>query len=308
MRLIFMGSPDFSVPALKALIKAGHDIVAVYTQPPRPTGRGNKLTKQPVHLVAENAGIEVRFPERLKNRPQTIEEFKSLNADLAIVCAYGLILPQEILDAPKLGCINIHASILPRWRGASPIQAAIAAGDKETGITLMQMDAGLDTGDILQISKLAILPEDTAETLSTRLSNLGASSLTKLLQSPFPKPTPQPQKGVTTVGRLSREDGKINWNKSAHEIENKFRAFYPWPGSFTILNGEKLKIGALKIIPSTLSNPYRAGTILENSLNVVTGDGIISIEKIQKSGRKMLSAKDFMNGSDLPSSAHFDSE
>ncbi|QCE33662.1 methionyl-tRNA formyltransferase [Acetobacteraceae bacterium] len=308
MRLIFMGSPEFSVPALNALIESGHEVVAVYTQPPRPTGRGNKITKQPVHLAAEKAGIEVRCPERLRKRPEILKELQELKADLAVVCAYGLLLPQEVLDAPRLGCINIHASILPRWRGASPIQAAIAAGDKETGVTLMQMDAGLDTGDILEISRLPILPEDTAETLSARLSHLGAERIKHLLQNPLPSPTPQPTEGVTTVGRLKREDAQIDWHQSAQEIENKFRAYQPWPGSFTYLNGEKLKIGDLKIVKTPIQHSTKPGLIIAPDLTVATGNGFVSIEKIQKPGRKMVSAKDFLNGNHLESDAAFDSK
>lgn len=302
MRIIFMGSPDFSVPALKALKEAGHEIIAVYTQPPKPMGRGKKIQKQPVHQAADLLSIPVRTPLKLRKNSAELAFFKSLKADIAVVAAYGLILPQEILDAPKYGCLNIHASLLPRWRGASPIQAAILAGDKESGVCIMQMDAGLDTGDVLERGIVKLTEDETASSLHDRLSLLGKELIVKVLEA-YNSYTPQKQseEGVSYAGRLTREDGRIDWRKSAQEIARQIRAFTPWPGSFTEFKGEIYRIGAVEIVPS--SDKMEAGMMKDDALLIACGQDALRILKIQKAGKNMMAAESFLRGSHFPQGA-----
>lgn len=302
MRLIFMGSPEFSVPALKALHNAGHDIVAVYTQPPRPAGRGKTLRRQPVHEAAEALNIPVRTPEHLRRNTEEHEIFKAFSADRAIVAAYGLILPPDILQAPTHGCLNIHASLLPRWRGASPIQSAIRAGDKESGVSIMQMDEGLDTGAVLSIERTSIEPHDTAGSLHDRLSEMGARLITQTLAAP-PPAIPQNNERACYAPRLNRHDGRIDWSRSAHDIDYQIRAFTPWPGSFTHLDGQTLRIGAVTCMNT--SSSASAGTSINDTLHIACGDGVLRIDHLQKPGRAMMDAASFLRGFAVPKGTRF---
>ena len=245
MRLAFMGTPPFAAKALEALIQAGHEIAAVYSQPPRPAGRGHKLVPSAVHMLAEKHGIPVRTPAKLRTVVEEHEAFAALKLDLAVVAAYGLILPQAILDAPRLGCLNIHGSLLPRWRGAAPVQRAILAGDKETGITIMRMDAGLDTGPMLLKGTVPIGRWKTATDLFEQLADLGAELIVKaiarLKKGDLPD-IPQPEEGVTYAAKLDRAEGQIDWNLPAADLDRKVRALNPWPGTTFMLRGERIKL------------------------------------------------------------------
>ena len=298
MRLIFMGTPDFSVPALHALLDAGHEVVAVYTQPPRPAGRGKALRRSPVHEAAEAAGIEVRTPARVRRDATEHAAFAALNADAAVVAAYGLILPKEMLDAPRLGCLNIHASLLPRWRGASPIQSSILAGDTQSGVSIMQMDEGLDTGAVLLEEATPISATDTASTLHDRLSEIGGRLVIRALAE-RPTPVPQPAEGATYAERLTRDDGRIDWTRTAAEIDRQIRGLTPWPGAFTTLDGVVLKIGTATPLPDAAHNAS-PGTALDDALTIACGTGAIRIDRLQKPGRSMMSAADFLRGQPVP--------
>ncbi len=295
MRLAFMGSPDFAVPALRALHAAGHEIAAVYCQKPRPAGRGQALRPCPVHKAAEALGLEVRTPARLRTDPAAQQAFAELNLDVAVVAAYGLILPQAMLDAPKRGCLNIHASLLPRWRGAGPIQACVLAGDSETGITIMQMEAGLDTGPMLLAEPLPIGPADTAATLHDRLAEIGARLVLRALAE-NPPPVPQPEEGVTYAPKLTREDGRIDWTRGATEIDRQIRAFDPWPGTFTTLDGE-----TLKILSAALGVGSGApGTVLDARLTIACGAGAIRPTRVQLPGRQAMDTDAMLRGRPVP--------
>lgn len=298
LRLAFMGTPDFAVPALLALHKAGHNIVAVYSQPPKPAGRGQQIKKTPVHITAEALGIDVRTPKTLRNTDEQ-KLFANLNLDIAVVAAYGLILPQAILDAPKKGCLNIHASLLPRWRGAAPIQRAILAGDTETGITIMQMDAGLDTGAMLLVEKTPITDATTAGSLHDTLMGIGGRLIVKALEDLTEgtiKPTPQPADGVTYAAKLTREDGRIDWSKSAIEIERQIRGLQPWPGCFFMLGDEAIKIMAAEIREAR--GPV--GTLLDNQFTVACGQQALRLTKIQRAGKNPTDGASFLRGQRLP--------
>ena len=295
MRLAFMGSPDFAVPALQALHRAGHDIAAVYCQPPRPAGRGQSLRLCPVHNAAEALGLEVRTPKRLRADRAAHEAFAGLNLDAAVVAAYGLILPQAMLDAPRRGCLNIHASLLPRWRGAGPIQASVLAGDTETGITIMQMEVGLDTGPMLLREALPIGSADTAATLHDRLAEIGARLVLRALAE-NPLSTPQPDDGATYAPKLIREDGRLDWNRPAVQIDRQIRAFDPWPGTFSTLNGETLKILSAVVEEATGS----AGTVLDSRLTIACGYGAIRPTRVQLPGRQAMDADAMLRGRPVP--------
>ncbi|OAG72972.1 methionyl-tRNA formyltransferase [Gluconobacter japonicus] len=297
MRLIFMGTPDFAVPALHALMAAGHEIVAVYTQPPRPAGRGKAVRRSPVHEAAEAAGIEVRTPARVRKDVAEHEAFAALNADAAVVAAYGLILPKVMLDAPRLGCLNIHASLLPRWRGASPIQSSIVAGDSQSGVSIMQMDEGLDTGAVLLEESTPITSSDTASTLHDRLAEIGGRLIVRALQEQ-PVAVPQPEEGVTYAHMLKREDGRIDWSRSCEDIDRQIRGLTPWPGAFTTLDDVVLKIGAATPLPEQSGSD--AGTALDDALTIACGAGALRIDRIQKPGRSMMNASDFVRGQGVP--------
>ena len=295
MRLAFMGSPDFAVPALRALHAAGHEIAAVYCQPPRPAGRGHAVRPCPVHAAAEALGLQVRTPARLKRDEAEHAAFRGLELDAAIVAAYGLILPQAMLDAPRRGCLNIHASLLPRWRGAAPIQAALLAGDAETGITLMQMDAGLDTGAMLLRESVPITATTTASQLHDALAGIGARLALRALTENSP-PIPQPEEGATYAPKLTRDDGRLDWTRPAAQLDRQVRALNPWPGTFTALEGETLKVLAATPEPGT-GTP---GTVIDANLLVATGDGALRLTRIQAPGRAAMPAEAFLRGRPIP--------
>jgi methionyl-tRNA formyltransferase len=295
MRIAFMGSPDFAVPALRALLQAGHDIAAVYCQPARPAGRGQSIRRCPVHVAADDLGLPVRTPARLRSDLAAQGAFAELGLDVAVVAAYGLILPQAMLDAPKRGCLNIHASLLPRWRGAGPIQAAILAGDGETGITIMQMEAGLDTGPMLLRQSVAITPRTTTATLHDTLAAMGATLILEALGAE-PSAVQQDEADATYAPKLSREDGRIDWAGSAAFIDRQIRAFDPWPGTFTTLAGTTLKVLAAE--PTGGSGA--PGVVLDNALGIACGSDAIRLTKIQMPGRSALAAADFLRGHAVP--------
>lgn len=295
MRLAFLGSPAFSVPALQALHQAGHEIAAVYCQPPRPAGRGQAVRRCPVHVAADALGLPVRTPARLRNDADAHAAFAALELDVAIVVAYGLILPQAMLDAPRLGCWNIHASLLPRWRGAGPIQAAILAGDAETGITIMQMDAGLDTGPMLLREAVPITTTTTAASLHDTLAELGAALVMRALQA-RPVPVQQPQEGVTYAPKLSREDGQIDWTQPAAEIDRRIRAFDPWPGTFTSLGASVFKVLAAECAPGDGA----PGTALDDALTIACGRDALRLTRVQWPGRQAMDAAAFLRGHKIP--------
>lgn len=295
MRLAFMGSPDFAVPALRALRDAGHEIVAVYCQPPRPAGRGQAMRRCPVHLAADELRIEVRTPVRLRTDPDAQAAFADLDLDAAVVAAYGLILPQAMLDAPRRGCLNIHASLLPRWRGAGPIQAAVLAGDAETGVTIMQMEAGLDTGPMLLRDAVPIGAATTAAQLHDILAEMGARLIVQALATD-PTPVPQPEVGVTYAPKLTREDGRIDWRGDSVAIDRQVRAFDPWPGTFTTLGG-----AVFKVLRVTLADGHGIpGMILDDRLTVACGRGALRLTRVQAPGRAAMDADAYLRGHRVP--------
>ncbi len=295
MRLAFMGSPDFAVPALLALHAAGHAIAAVYCQPPRPAGRGYRTQPCPVQTAAERLLLPVRSPTRLRRDMAAQAEFAALDLDAAVVAAYGLILPQPMLDAPRRGCLNIHASLLPRWRGAAPIQAAVLAGDTQTGVTIMRMDAGLDTGPILLAESVPIPPRATSAMLHDVLAGLGARLVVRALVEQ-PEPVPQPSEGATYAARLSREDGRIDWNRAAGRLDRQVRAFDPWPGSFTRIGASTMKILSAQPEPGE----GKPGTVLDDALLVACGAGALRLIRVQLAGRGALDAANFLHGHPVP--------
>lgn len=293
LRLAFMGTPDFAVAALAALVAAGHDVVCVYAQPPRPAGRGHKLHPSPVQTYAESMGIPVRSPKSLKKDADARAEFAALNLDVAIVAAYGLILPQEVLGAPKYGCINIHASLLPRWRGAAPIQRAIMAGDVETGICIMQMDAGLDTGAVLLSASTPITDSTTAQALHDMLAGMGADLIVAALKEiETLGSTTQPAEGATYAHMLEKEEGRIDWSKPAKEIARQVRAFHPWPGVWCMHNDQRLKV----LEAEAVSHSGTPGEIIDRRLIVACGQGALLLKMIQPQGKNPMDGASFMNG------------
>jgi len=297
-RIVYAGTPDFAVPALRALIEAGENVVAVYTQPDRPAGRGRKLTPSPVKQVALDAGIPVYQPLSLRNE-EAQAELAALKPDLMVVAAYGLLLPKVVLDMPSHGCVNLHASLLPRWRGAAPIQRAIEAGDAETGITLMQMDVGLDTGDMLAKSVCPITPEDTAQSLHDRLSEMGAELLMKHLPALLAgtlKGEAQDEALVTYAKKLDKAEARIDWGLPAAELARRGMAFNPWPVAETRWKGETLRIWRARALADGSGTiPGSVVATGRDGIDVATGDGLLRIEQLQRPGGKPLSAVDFLN-------------
>jgi methionyl-tRNA formyltransferase len=291
MRLAFMGSPDFAVPALLGLHGAGHEIVAVYCQRPKPAGRGYALRSCPVQVAAERLGLEVRTPTRLRADPAAQQAFAALRLDAAVVAAYGLILPQAMLDAPQRGCLNIHASLLPRWRGAAPIQAAVLAGDAETGVTIMQMDAGLDTGPMLLREAVPITSATTAASLHDALAKIGARLILHALAED-PPPLPQPVDGVTYAPKLTRDAGRIDWTRDAAMLDRQVRAFDPWPGTFTTLRGATVKVLAAELAAGSAA----PGTVLDDRLTTACGAGALRLTRVQLAGRPAMAADAFLRG------------
>jgi methionyl-tRNA formyltransferase len=305
MKIVFMGTPDFSVPALQCLHESGHDIVGVYTQPPRPAGRGKKKRQSPVQVKASNLGFEVRYPASLKS-DDTQAEFAALNADVAVVVAYGLLLPQEILEAPKFGCLNIHASLLPRWRGAAPIHRAIMAGDAQTGISIMQMEKSLDTGPVLMLEATDIKPDETAARLHDRLSDMGAKLINKALKniSDLPVKT-QALDGVTYAAKIDKSEARIDWSQTAETVDRQIRGLSPFPGAWTLHDGERLKCLASQVIEAqnVLST---AGQVLNDRLEIACANGALRITRLQKAGRNAQSADEFMRGAYIKSGDRFE--
>jgi methionyl-tRNA formyltransferase len=293
LRIIFMGSPEFAVPALNALVEAGHEVVAVYCQPPRPAGRGKADRKTAVHEEAEYLALEVRTPRRLRDADEQAK-FAALGADLAVVAAYGLILPKPILEAPRMGCVNIHASLLPRWRGAAPIQRAILAGDKETGITLMQMEEGLDTGPMLGGMSTRI-HRKTAGELTEELAKLGALALVRWLGVPT-EPKPQPEIGVTYAKKIDKAEARINWAAGAEQIERQIRAFNPSPAAWFEANGERIKVLASQLEPPS-GTP---GLVLDDELLVGCGAYSLRPTTVQRAGKGIMSGEELLRGFPIP--------
>ena len=293
MRVIFMGTPDFSVPALRA-IAARHDVVAVYSQPARAAGRGQKPRPSPVALAAQDLGVPVRTPARLRD-PQDQADFAALDADVAVVVAYGLILPQPVLDAPRLGCLNIHASILPRWRGAAPIHRAILAGDAETGVAIMQMEAGLDTGPMLALTRTPIAADDTTASLHDRLSAMGADLICDVLDRlPLPA-VPQAQDGVTYAAKIDKAEARIDWTLPAEQVDRQIRGMSPFPGAWCMIGDERVKLLASTVVPGQ----GEPGTVLPD-FTVVCGSGAVRITLAQRAGKRPMTPADLLRGWALP--------
>ena len=299
MRVVFMGSAAFSVPALEALVSAGHAIVCVYCQPPRPAGRGRKARPTPVQAKAEALRLPVRHPVSLKGA-DALADFVALAADVAVVVAYGLILPQPVLDAPEHGCLNIHASLLPRWRGAAPIQRAILAGDTETGICVIRMAAGLDTGPVLLRRATAIGAEESAGGLHDRLSELGAQTIVETLERlPALVPQPQPEQGVTYAAKIEKVEGLIDWTCPAEQVSRQIRGLSPFPGAWTTHAGVRLKLlGAREVRGEGVP-----GTVLDGAFTIACGAGAVQVTAAQAAGRAAQEADDFLRGHPLPRGA-----
>jgi methionyl-tRNA formyltransferase len=297
LRLAFMGTPDFAVPTLAELIAQGHDIAAVYSQPARPKGRGMALEPTPVAKFAASAGLEIRTPPSLKTAPEQAA-FAALDIDAAIVVAYGLLLPKPILDAPRLGCFNLHASLLPRWRGAAPIQRAVMAGDDQTGVMVMRMEEGLDTGPVLMAERVAITRQ-TAGELTGALSRLGADLMARALgalERDQVQQTPQPEDGVTYAKKILKDEARIDWTKSAREIDCHIRGLSPWPGAWTEVGGERLKV----LYAEPAAGNGAPGTVIGENLTIACGDGALRLTRVQRAGGKAMDAADLLKGFAVP--------
>jgi len=291
MRIIFMGTPDFAVPALRALHSAGHDIACVYTQPPRPAGRGKKLMPSPVQKVAEELGLAVRSPKSLKKAPEQ-EEFAALEADVAVVAAYGLILPQAVLDAPAKGCLNIHASILPRWRGAAPIHRAIMAGDAGTGVTIMQMEAGLDTGPMLATIRTPIATKTTGE-LTEELAELGASLMVEVLRElDNHVAVAQDDTEATYAPKIVKAEARIDWSRSAEELVRHIHGLAPFPGAWCEFEGARVKLLRAEVADGSGA----AGEVLDDALTIACGSGALRPTRLQRAGKPAMDLEEFLLG------------
>ncbi|PWE32408.1 methionyl-tRNA formyltransferase [Maritimibacter sp. 55A14] len=296
MRIVFMGTPDFSVPALDALVAAGHEIPAVYCQPPRPAGRGKKPRASPVQTRAEALGLEVRHPASLRDAEEQAA-FAALRADVAVVVAYGLILPQPVLDAPRQGCLNIHASLLPRWRGAAPIQRAIIAGDTETGVCIMRMEAGLDTGPVLLRAATPITEKDTAARLDDRLTGMGAALIVEALASlDTLTPEPQTQAGITYAAKIDKAEARIDWTRPAAEVARLIRGLSPFPGAWCLAGDVRLKLLDARAAEGTGA----PGEVIAPPLTVSCGAGAVRVLTAQREGRGAVPAADLVRGTALP--------
>ena len=302
LRLAFMGTPDFAVPTLAELLAQRHDIAAVYSQPPRPKGRGMALEPSPVHQFAQKAGLPVRHPVSLKGEADQAE-FAALDLDAAIVVAYGLLLPKPILEAPRLGCFNLHASLLPRWRGAAPIQRAVMAGDEETGVMVMQMEEGLDTGPVLMAERVRIGRKTSGE-LTADLSRLGADLMVRALgalERGAITPQPQAEAGVTYARKITKDEARIDWSKSAAEIEAMIRGLAPSPGAFTEARGERLKI----LSAAPVKDRGAPGEVVTEDLTVACGEGALKLLKVQRAGKGVMEARELLKGFPLPPGTRF---
>ncbi|MBV7380475.1 methionyl-tRNA formyltransferase [Maritimibacter dapengensis] len=296
MKIVFMGSPDFSVPVLDALVEAGHEVVCVYSQPPRAAGRGKKDRPTPVHARAEALGIEVRHPSSLKGA-EAQAEFAALDADVAVAVAYGLILPQPVLDAPRHGCLNIHASLLPRWRGAAPIHRAIMAGDDKTGVCIMQMEAGLDTGPVLLRRETNIGADETTGSLHDRLSAMGAHAIVEALASLDDLvPEPQPENGVTYAEKIDKSEARVNWDRPAAEVSAHIRGLSPFPGAWCEMDGERIKLLGARVVDRQSGDPGKSlGPLL-----IACRDGAVTITRAQRPGKRAMEADEFLRGFEMP--------
>jgi methionyl-tRNA formyltransferase len=296
MRVIFMGTPEFSVPVLDALVTAGHEVAAVYCQPPRPAGRGKKDRPSPVQARAEALGLPVRHPVSLKGA-EAQAEFAALGADVAVVVAYGLILPQAVLDAPRRGCLNIHASLLPRWRGAAPIHRAIMAGDAETGVCIMQMEAGLDTGPVLLREAVTIGAEETTGQLHDRLSGLGARLIVEALaRLDRLTPEPQPEAGVTYATKIDKAEARVNWCRPAAEVDRLIRGLSPFPGAWCVAGAERVKLLASRVA----DGQGAPGEVLDDAATVACGQGAVRLLRLQRAGRAAQDTREFLRGMAWP--------
>ncbi|GAA6165808.1 methionyl-tRNA formyltransferase [Pelagimonas sp. KU-00592-HH] len=292
MRVIFMGTPEFSVPVLDALVAAGHEIAAVYCQPPRPAGRGKKERPTPVHARALELGFEVRHPVSLKGADEQAA-LAALQADVAVVVAYGLLLPQAVLDAPERGCLNIHASLLPRWRGAAPIHRAIMAGDAETGVCIMQMEAGLDTGPVLLRRETVIGAEETTASLHDRLSDIGAAAIVDALaQLDDLQPEVQPEAGVTYAHKIDKSEAKVDWAAPAVEVDRQIRGLSPFPGAWCEIDGQRVKLLASRLV----EGGGATGAVLDDALTVACGEGAVQLLRLQRAGKGAQDADVFLRG------------
>jgi len=307
LRVVFMGTPDFAVPTLSEVIGQGHEVVAVYTRAPKPAGRGMDEQKTPVHRLADRFGIPVFTPRTLRD-PQAQSDFASLGADVAVVVAYGLILPKPVLEAPALGCLNLHGSLLPRWRGAAPIQRAIMAGDAETGVMVMRMDEGLDTGPVAMVEKLVIGPDMTAQDLHDRMATLGADLMVRALAAldrgslSF---VPQADEGVTYAAKIDKAEARIDWSRPAAEIHNKVRGLSPFPGAWFEADLGKGP-ERVKVLRTTLAaGTGGPGTLVDNDLTVACAEGAVRLVEVQRAGAKAMKAIDFLNGAKVGPGAVF---
>ncbi len=290
-----MGTPDFSVPVLEALVDAGHEIACVYCQPPRPAGRGKKDRPTPVQARAEALGLPVRHPASLKS-PEAQAEFAALGADVGVVVAYGLILPQAVLDAPEHGCLNIHASLLPRWRGAAPIHRAVMAGDDETGVCIMQMEAGLDTGPVLMCRSTPIGAEETTGALHDRLSLMGAEAIVEALERLGElTPEPQPEEGVTYAAKIDKAEARIDWSRPAQEVDRLIRGLSPFPGAWCEMAGERVKLMGSKVVAGAGAPGEVIGPLV-----VACGTGAVAITRAQRPGKRAMDAGEFLRGVEMP--------
>ena len=295
MRIIFMGSPEFSVPILSSIISAGHDVVAVYCQPPRPAGRGKKERLTPVHSRALELGLDVRHPVNFKSK-EAVSDFAALKADIAVVVAYGLILPQKILDSVDKGCLNIHASLLPRWRGAAPIHRAIISGDASTGICIMQMDAGLDTGDVLYHKETEILPSDTTAVLHDRLARIGSQCIVDVLKKyAFLEAVPQSDIGIIYASKIDKNESKIDWNKSAIEIDRQIRGLSPFPGAWFDDGEQRVKV----LMSEVVEGSGFPGEILDHA-TIACQSGALKLTRLQRAGKGVMDIKNFLLGYNFP--------
>ena len=294
MRIIFMGSPDFAVPTLNALVAAGHDVVAVYTQPPRPAGRGKGERATAVEVRARQLGIEVRSPRTLRDGGEQAA-FAALEADVAVVAAYGLILPQAVLDAPTLGCLNVHGSLLPRWRGAAPVQRAIMAGDAVTGVTIMRMEAGLDTGPMLLKREIAIGDKNAAQVME-ELGVLGAALMVEALASEKLAGEPQPDDGVTYAAKITKDEARIDWTRPARDIVRQVQGLAPFPGAWFDVAGERIKLLAAEAVAATGAS----GEVIDDALTIACGDGAIRPILLQRAGKSPMQRDDLLRGFAIP--------
>ncbi len=292
MKVVFMGTPDFSVPILQGIVAAGHEVCAVYCQPPRPAGRGKKDRPSAVQVAAEALGLEVRFPVNFKDTADRAA-FSALGADVGVVVAYGLILPQEMLDAPVKGCLNIHASLLPRWRGAAPIHRAIMAGDSETGVCVMQMEAGLDTGPVLKTLRTDILASDTTAVLHDRLSLLGRDAILDVLADGVSADAvAQAYDGVVYAAKIEKAEAEIDWSRSAAEVDRHIRGLSPFPGAWTMIDGQRVKV----LMSVVADGAGDAGVVLNDALRVACGGGSVDLVRLQRAGKGAMETAAFLQG------------